>query len=222
MLFKNTIENNNCIEFHGTSIKRVDRYRYLGLILDENLNWDAHIDSVKKKILPYIFALSRSRLMISEKTAKLIYYAYIFPHLIYMNPLWNNATIGRLKSIKILQNKVCRIVLKKPFRYSSSLLYKTEFIPFENICKYETLITIFKIINNLIKHGLVIQTNSEIHNHLTRNRGNFYVSFFKTSYGRNSFLVQGLLEFNKLPEIIKNTTDLLKFKNGIKRMMIEV
>lgn len=91
IVFKNPTNKVRSFTLNGTNIERVENYKYLGLVIDSYLNWDEHIEMIKNKILPYMFILRRSRDVISAKTARLIYFAFIYPHLKYMNPLWISA-----------------------------------------------------------------------------------------------------------------------------------
>ena len=38
------------IKINDTSLKRCASYKYLGVIIDEKLKWDSHVDYISKKI----------------------------------------------------------------------------------------------------------------------------------------------------------------------------
>ena len=45
-----TLYDNFDLSVNGISLKRTHEVKCLGLIIDENLTWKSHIDSVKKKV----------------------------------------------------------------------------------------------------------------------------------------------------------------------------
>lgn len=47
------------ITVDGTVIDRVQKYKYLGLLVDEDLNFHAHVDHIKKQITPFISLMWR-------------------------------------------------------------------------------------------------------------------------------------------------------------------
>ena len=57
--------------------------KYLGLIIDNSLNWNDHIASIKKKVMPLIWKLSQIRYLIDQATSRLYYTSRIRPHLEY-------------------------------------------------------------------------------------------------------------------------------------------
>ena len=55
------------LRISNTSIKSDTRVKYLGLILDSNLNWKAYIHEVSKKISRGIGVLSKLRYYVKKK-----------------------------------------------------------------------------------------------------------------------------------------------------------
>ena len=47
------------IKINNVTLEKVKSVKYLGLILDENLRWDNHIEYIKEKISPFIGAIFR-------------------------------------------------------------------------------------------------------------------------------------------------------------------
>jgi hypothetical protein len=79
------------IYFENELIERVESFRYLGYVIDEQLNSQAHIDHICAKISPMIYAIRRIRHFVNQKTLRLIYFSHIYSHLIFMNPIWSVA-----------------------------------------------------------------------------------------------------------------------------------
>lgn len=65
------------ISIDGDTIKRVRTYKYLGLILDENLTFDRHVDHIKKMIRPFIPLMWRRGRHIPAGKRKQLYHAHV-------------------------------------------------------------------------------------------------------------------------------------------------
>ena len=72
------------IHIDGVPINQSNQSKYLGLIIDENLSWKAHIHEISKKVsFGIIGALKRVRPLVTMDTAIKIYKGLIEPHFDY-------------------------------------------------------------------------------------------------------------------------------------------
>ena len=69
------------INIDGVPINQSNESESLGLIIDENLSWRAHIHEFSKKVSSSIGAFKRVRPIVSMCTAIKIYEGLIEPHL---------------------------------------------------------------------------------------------------------------------------------------------
>ena len=67
-------------EINGTQISRVDVTKSLGVLIDENLNWSNHIDSISKKISSGIGAIKRIRHCVPPVALQKIYQGLVQAH----------------------------------------------------------------------------------------------------------------------------------------------
>ena len=72
-------------------IQQVDNTKFLGVIIDENLYWSNYISYINSKIANGIGIICRARKLFSKSPLINIYYAFIFPYLIYCVEVWGNA-----------------------------------------------------------------------------------------------------------------------------------
>ena len=89
------IMHNMNLRISNTSIKSDTRVKYLGLILDSNLNWKAYIHEVSKKISRGIGVLSKLRYYVKKNILKQLYYSLIYTYLTYRLLLWGNTYSSR-------------------------------------------------------------------------------------------------------------------------------
>ncbi|GBO43501.1 hypothetical protein AVEN_106286-1 [Araneus ventricosus] len=86
--------------------------KYLGVVLDEQLNFRAHTSQIKDKYNKAFIAqyslISRNSSLNFNKA--LIYSAYLRRILIYASPIWASTARSNLRSIQVLQNKTLRMI----------------------------------------------------------------------------------------------------------------
>ena len=97
------------LEINGIIIERVHSFRFLGLILNENLTWHDHVRSVSLKVSRAVGVLKRLKSFLLSKTLLTIYHALISCHFNNHFILWGHESDDILKlqkrAIRILSNK---------------------------------------------------------------------------------------------------------------------
>ena len=108
----------------GQKINTSSKVRYLGIILEEHLDWNLHINSLKCKLNRAIGILSKIQHYVPKLFLNTLYYTMFHAHLIYSCQIWGqNNTI--LRKLEPLQNKALRIKNFKNNEYNVNELYKT-------------------------------------------------------------------------------------------------
>jgi exonuclease III len=211
------LSDNHVVRYGDGIVQRVDTIKYLGLYLDTKLGFSDHVRHIRKRILPIMFALRRSRHLITYNTAMSIYYAYVFSQLSYLNPIWNVATVAMINVLEVLQNRVLKIIRCKPVRFPTISLYDLGVIPLKVINQYELLLWLYKIVKNKVCHHFQLVRVAETHRYPTRTNDDFVISGFRTNWGRNCILVDGLSKFNDLPDSLRHMEPISRFKIELRR-----
>jgi len=107
----------------GQQIKPSHHAKYLGVIIDENLNWDTHLLKLSQKLASTVGILSKLRHYVDYKTLLSVYYSLFESHVNYCLPFLGFTTQERLNRIEKLQNKALRIIHFKNQRESVLPLY---------------------------------------------------------------------------------------------------
>lgn len=113
--------NNDC---NCDVLERTDTIKYLGVILDDNLNFKAHIHCLSKRIRKTAAIFKKLRESCSLSTIKTVYYAICHSLINYCIPIWGSAGKTVLIEAEKAQRAVLKTMLKKPFRYPTRLLYE--------------------------------------------------------------------------------------------------
>ena len=87
--------------------------KYLGILIDSQLTFKHHINKLVKKISRGIGILYKLKPFVTPKILKSVYYAIIYPFLLYGITVWGSACNTYITPIYILQKKFVRLVTKK-------------------------------------------------------------------------------------------------------------
>ena len=124
--------------------------KLLGVFLDENLSWGAHIKSISRKISSGIGALKRIRPYVPLSLLETIYKSIVQPHFDYCSPVWDNCSQGMLNKLQKLQNRAARIITHSSYDIPSSEVLDK--LKWERITERQTktrCILMYKILNGL-------------------------------------------------------------------------
>jgi len=204
-------------------ILRVNCAKFLGIYIDDELQWDTHIDNLSCKLSSGAYAINSTKRILSLHNLKQIYYSLFNSHISYGTLLWGSAYKYKLHKIIVAQKKVIRSVHNAPYNASSSILFKNLNIPklsdLYNIQLGKMMYLFNK--NELPSPLLALFTrNTVIHDHNTRNRQGPYVTKRKTKYISQTFLHQCPKIWSGLTPNIKSAPSLKSFSYRMKEWCI--
>ena len=100
------LEMNLSMHLNKVPIPVVKVTKFLGIWLDEELNWKTHVDRLKTVINTKIGMLRRGKYLLTTHARKILYYAQIHSHLQYGLINWGNMlSRQQLNQLQKLQNK---------------------------------------------------------------------------------------------------------------------
>lgn len=98
----------------GIIIEKVNQIRDLGVILDERLNFKAHIDFIINKAKSRLAWLKRfSREFLDPWTIKKLFFTFVIPILEYGSQIWNTYYIDQTKRIESVQKQFLLYALRR-------------------------------------------------------------------------------------------------------------
>ena len=212
------------IFINNNELKETKSVKYLGIMIDSNLNWERQITTVSNKISKGCWAISRLRPFVNSTVLRLIYFTLIYPHLLYCITSWGTASQTHLNKIITKQKRTIRLITYSSYTAPSTPLFKQmNLLQLSDIFKLRTAITTYFLLhNNKINLTNNLQLNS-IHSHMTRsqNQGNFFIPFKRTRLGQTSSDYQGAITWNQIPQIIRSSALLSIFKKSYTNYLIE-
>lgn len=117
-----TKSDNMIIKYNNKNIDTVNHTKFLGIIIDQNLNWKEHIENICTKLDRFIFALRRIRQTVSAQAAWCAYHGYVASVLSYGLTIWGNSSHAT-RAFKI-QKKCIRAVCNVHWMDSCKPLFK--------------------------------------------------------------------------------------------------
>ena len=75
----------------GQVIAEVTSSKFLGVIIDDKLNWRDHMSFVCRKVARGIGVIIKARKVLEKESLISLYYSFIYPYLIYCNQIWGSA-----------------------------------------------------------------------------------------------------------------------------------
>ena len=113
------------VKINGQKLEKCESYKYLGVFLDDQLNWKTHVHYINQKISKACGILAKLRHFCSLKVLKMVYYAIVYSYLQYCNVVWGNAHNITLRPLCRTLDKIMRIISFSPFNSSNiSSIYK--------------------------------------------------------------------------------------------------
>ena len=89
----------------GCQIRRVKSVKYLGLIVDDTLTWDEHVDYISTKISKNIGIIKRVRTFLPQHSLLTLYRTLIEPYLRYCNTVWGQCRDTLRKNYSVYRIK---------------------------------------------------------------------------------------------------------------------
>lgn len=209
------------LSFDGQKIERVREFKYLGLILDENLSFGKHVDHVKKQIRPFISLMWRNGKFIPVDKRKQLYFSYVQSHLMYMIAIYAECPKKKLKELQTVQNACLKAMYRLPRLTPSTYLYSLSILPIEALATVERVTNIRKMMSSSTKHNFTFANNASLHSYETRTRNNVH-SFNPYTTRRNETnmvhpaLILAVDEYNQLGNDILQSRCIDSFRRKVK------
>jgi hypothetical protein len=202
------------IQIEGIQIERVKVVKFLGLMIDECLNWKSHISALSNKIAKNIGVINRIKLFLNKPTLKTLYFTLIHPHLLYCIMLWGNARKTTLESLVKLQKRGVRLITGSVYRAHTCPLFKSLcMLKINDLYTCEIASFMFKLVNNQLPSCCSDYIITATANRYALRQGNDFILEFAVSTCRqNSIAYTGPRVWKTIPVEAKNANSYLVFK----------
>ena len=98
------------VHISNESIERKSSIKVLGVMVNEHIASNDHIDAIEKKLAKNVGLLYRARQCLDKESLKTIYFSYIHSYLNYANIAWASTYFTKLKAIHYQQKHAARLI----------------------------------------------------------------------------------------------------------------
>ena len=182
------------IIINGNKIEHVAEFNFLGVVLDENLSFEPHINKIANKISRTLGTLSKLKRYLPQHTLVMLYNTLILPHLQYAILCWGYKTSRLFK----LQKRAMRtITLSKYNAHTEPIFKKLNMLKINEMYNISLLKFYFKFINKCLPKYFMNILHYHEHPYSTRTRDDPIHPRTNTNSARKSVR-------NHLPNFLKN------------------
>lgn len=208
---------------HGTKLKIVHEFKYLGIVIDSQLCFKQQVKRTVNLIKCNLSNFTYIRNNLTIDSAKLYFNAMIVPYMTYCITTWSLACKSTLKPVEIAYKQALKTLDKKPRMYHHcSILKKFDLLSWENVIKYSDSILVYKIFHGLAPPPLkdFIKKNT---NRSTRaaSRGDCIVPFKKSVFGQSVFSYRASQTWNAIPCVIRDLPTFTSFTKHLKTWLLQ-
>jgi len=210
----------------GQTIMKVSSCKYLGVFVDEKLLWDVHINYIYNKLVKFSSIFYKTRHLLPLACLKKLYFAFVFPHILFGIEVYANTNKVRLEKLSKLNNKLIRILLNKKLSTPVLELYKLmNVLPIKQLHEMQLLQFVHKCMYHKgllpdIFHNYFAYMHS-VHCHNTRSNCDLFLSRAKSNLGQRCCVYKCSQLWNFLPVVIKSNSSLSIFKKDVKKYLFD-
>ncbi|CAJ0923594.1 unnamed protein product [Ranitomeya imitator] len=211
---------NLSITVNGCPLSPVPQARCLGVILDTDLSFKPHIQTLSTSCRLQLKNISRIRTFLNQESAKTLVHALIISRLDYCNLLLCGLPSNTLAPLQSILNSAARLIHLSP-RYSpaSPLCQSLHWLPITQRLQYKSLTMTYKAIHNLSPPYIcdLVSRYFPARNLRSSQDLLLYSPIISSSHNRiQDFSRASPLLWNALPQHIRLSPTIETFKKNLK------
>ena len=184
-------------------IEKTRTMKYLGVILDDELSFNDHINYIHTKATNKLGILRKSRDFLDKKTSLLLYQSLVLPHFDYCDTTYGCTSTVNLNKLQLVQNSACRTVLRCGKREPIANMHKDlNILTLEIRRKLHLSMDCHKAIHTNNSMTRYFQTRATRTTRAGDKR--LVIPNLKTNMGRKAFSYRGPSHWEGLPVHLKN------------------
>ena len=194
------------IQINGSNIEFVDNFVFLGITINNKLNWNSHINKVTNKISKTVGILNKLRSFLPSGVLQTIYNTLILPHMTYGILAWGRPT----NTIHKIQKRAIRINCFTASKYNAHtepLFKQLNLLKACDICKLHELKCYHKLINRQLPkyfERFVYQTNLDLHNYNTRRGHRLHIPRINHAFAQLNIRHSVIQTVNSIPDNVSD------------------
>jgi Reverse transcriptase (RNA-dependent DNA polymerase) len=220
ILFRNkrrfALDNTFKIFLSGQELEMVQSTKFLGILIDEDLNWKTHTSYIASKVAKNVGIIYRNKNALDKRVMKLLYISLIQPYLNYCIIVWGSAYDNALKSVTLIQKRAIRTINNAAYlAHTPPLFLTSKVLTIQDLYHKELAVFAFRNITGSLPDvcaGLLVR-NDVIKTHATRKVLPYFKTVVNNTILRDKFVSTTASKYwNVLPSSLQNAPNLMIFK----------
>lgn len=197
------------------TLKNSEYVKYLGILVDNHLRWNHHIENLVKKLRSLSYMFQKLKYILNIHELKSVYFALVQSLLTYGIIGWGGAYSNVLKPLEIIQKRILKIIFNFSVRFPTEELFKDI-----KICDLRNLFYL-NILTNMSKHKLFSDPSSHIHNTRHKAQLNLLLPKKSKTIGQRVYHYIGIKLYNLLPPELKQIIYKKSTKTKLRHWILE-
>ena len=224
LMISNSLDYNSLptVTVNDDVISYVECVKFLGVLIDRDLNFKAQVDSLCKKMSRSIGAIRRINFLVTDDILVKMYFALVYPYLTYGVLSWGQSSVTNSNRVARIQQSFFNIIIRRGCLHPQ-LTYKL--MPFVNIYKYFACLKLFQCINSNTHQYFNELITDHLPSHIYRTRfssnNNILLPQHRLSSTHISFIYNAISIWNTLPTDLKSLNSYSSFKVSLKKYFLQ-
>ena len=197
-----------------------DSVRDLGVQLDKHLAMNAHVNNVCKAASLALYKIGTVRQYLSKEATERLVHAHVMSRIDYCNSVLYGLPDLQISKLQRIQNSAARLVVRaKKHEHVSPILQELHWLPVKARIQYKILSLAYLSLRGQGPEYLhcLITVYRPARNLRSQTKSLLVCPTFNTiSYGARSFVYAAATLWNNLPEHIKQSDTIAKFRTSLK------
>ena len=182
------------LTINDTVIERVTEFNFLGLTINEFMNWNSHSSKISNKISRTLGVMNRLKRYLPFSALKLMYSSLILSHLQFAITSWG----FEWERLSKLQKRAIRIMTNSKYNAHTDLLFNSlKLLKIKDIFDVQCMKFWYKFVNNNVPtyFASMFRYNHELYEIQTRSHELLHLYPFRTSNAHNALR-------HRIPELL--------------------
>ena len=205
----------NDIKINNQILAEVSNAKYLGVHIDNKLQWNTHINNVKLRLSKGVSILAKIRHYVPSSVLRSLYFTFINSHTDYNLLNWGTAPLANIEKICAKTRKAIRIITFKSHDDEPLPLFKQlSILPLEETLQLKQANFMWKLQNNLLPPSLSANFKQNNRNQLT-------TSYNRLAQSARHITYAGPKLWKAVPSNIQDKVTPKSFSNAMKAFLID-
>ena len=229
LLFNRTgLKQINELKLGDKVIKRVTSTKFLGIWVDDHLNWNTHMSKLLGKMKCGLGMLQRSVGLLSKRAKKLLYFGQVHSHLCYGIGIWGPMlSAGQLSDLNRIQSKCIKLIDNSTTHVEVRRKQKILTVP--HLIELEQTKMGYKLCNGLLPKAITKlmmcdvnkRSIAKTHTYETRQKDVPHRPNVRSKLYMDSFLYRSITCYSNLRQELRNAPSLVSFTKSVKNYLLE-